>query len=211
MSVTEQLEQKLFGALVRYTSEPTARGILQRARRQRQGKFATTNAYFDMVMFGAKLFVDDARHPEMVATLEKACFGAVRAIDPLLSPHEIEILDEHSSRRARLLVRRLVRNAGGRELAAVKAATALSELTRNALMYASGGRVRVEMNDRDRRLRVVVRDEGPGIDNLETILGGRYRSKTGLGRGLLGVRKLADYFHVQTSETGTTVLFEMVI
>ncbi len=209
--MTEKLEQRLFGALVRYTSEPTARGILQRARRQRSAKPSNTNAYFDMVMFGAKLFVEDVRHPEMVETLEKACFGAVRVTDTQPSPHEIEVTDEHASRRARLLVRQLVRNAGGRELAAVRAATALSELTRNVLMYARGGRVRVEMNDRDRRLRIIVRDDGPGIADIETILGGRYRSKTGLGRGLLGVRKLADYFHIKTSETGTTVLFEMVV
>ncbi len=211
MEVTETLEERLFGALVRYTSEPTARGILQRARRQRAGRTADPNAYFDMIMFGAKLFVDDVHHPAMIEALNKVCFGSIRVRTIESNPHELEITDEHSSRRARLLIRQLVRSAGGRELAAVRAATALSELTRNVLLYAGHGRVRVEMNDRDRRLRVVVRDDGPGIDNLDQILGGRYRSKTGLGRGLLGVRKLADLFHIETSSSGTTVRFEMVV
>jgi len=211
MQVNDALERRLFGALVRYTSEPTARGILQRARRQRTGKRTDSETYFDMVMFGAKLFVEDKRHAEMIEALQKVCYGSIRIDHARANPHEIEIRDEHSSRRARLLVRRLVRDAGGRELTAVRAATALSELTRNALMYAGGGWVRVEMNDRDRRLRVVVRDEGPGIEDLELILGGGYRSRTGLGRGLMGVRKLSDHFHVQTSAAGTTACFEMVV
>lgn len=211
MQVNEALERRLFGALVRYTSEPTARSILQRARRHRTGNRADSETYFDMVMFGAKLFVEDSRHPELVESIKEVCFGPIRVEPARSNPHEVEFKDEHSSRRARLLVRRLVREAGGRELAAVRAATALSELTRNALMYAGGGWVKVEMNARDRRLRVIVRDEGSGIDDLELILQGHYRSRTGLGRGLRGVRKLADYFNVQTSSSGTTVCFEMVV
>lgn len=211
MQIDDQLEKRLFGTLVRYTSEPTARGILQRARRGRNEKRGDTKAYFDLVMFGAKLFVEDTRHTELTESLQQVCFGSIRVEPPRPRPHEIEIRDEHSSRRARLLVRRLVRGAGGRELTAVRAATALSELTRNALMYAGGGSVRVELNDRDRKLRVIVRDDGPGIGDLDLILRGGYRSKTGLGRGLLGVRKLADHFHAQTSESGTTVCFEMVV
>ncbi len=211
MQLSDPLERRLFGALVRYTSEHTARGILKRARRSRTAGGTAPERYFDMVMFGAKLFVEDTQHAELVEELNRVCYGAIRAPRSDENPHEIEIEDEHSSRRARLLIRRLVRDAGGRELTAVRAATALSELTRNALMYAGRGWVRVELNDRDRRLRVVVRDEGGGIDDLELILGGRYRSRTGLGRGLMGVRKLADHFYVQTSEAGTTVCFEMVV
>ena len=211
MQVNELLEERLFGMLVRYTSEPTARGILQRARRGNSANRSDAKAYFDLVMFGAKLFVENTRHAELTESLQQVCFGSIRIEPPRPRPHEVEIQDEHSSRRARLLVRRLVRTAGGRELTAVRAATALSELTRNALMYAGGGSVRVELNDRDRKLRVVVRDDGPGIDGLDRILAGSYRSKTGLGRGLLGVRKLADDFHVQTSASGTTICFEMLV
>jgi len=211
LQVNELLEERLFGMLVRYTSEPTARGILQRARRGQNAKRGDPRAYFDMVMFGAKLFVENTRHADLTESLQQVCFGSIRLQPPRPSPHEVEIEDEHSSRRARMLVRRLVRAAGGRELTAVRAATALSELTRNALMYAGGGSVRVELNDRDRKLRVVVRDEGPGIDDLDRILAGAYRSKTGLGRGLLGVRKLADHFNVQTSASGTTICFEMLV
>ncbi len=211
MQVNELLEERLFGMLVRFTSEPTARGILQRARRGQNAKRGDAKAYFDLVMFGAKLFVEQTRHADLTESLQQVCFGSIRVEPPRPNPHDVEIRDEHSSRRARLLVRRLVRNAGGRELTAVRAATALSELTRNALMYAGGGSVRVEMNDRDRKLRVIVRDDGPGIHDIDRILSGTYRSKTGLGRGLLGVRKLADHFHVQTSEDGTTICFEMVV
>ena len=53
MQVNDLLEERLFGMLVRYTSEPTARGILQRARRGQHAKRGHANAYFDMVMPGA--------------------------------------------------------------------------------------------------------------------------------------------------------------
>jgi serine/threonine-protein kinase RsbT len=59
--------------------------------------------------------------------------------------------------------------------------------------------------------RIVVRaaDSGPGISNLEQVLTGAYRSKTGLGRGLLGTKRLADKFGVATGASGTTVVAEV--
>ena len=35
-------------------------------------------------------------------------------------------------------------------------------------------------------------DQGPGIRNLEEILAGRYKSRSGLGLGILGTKRLAD-------------------
>ena len=46
-------------------------------------------------------------------------------------------------------------------------------------------------------MRVI--DRGPGIPNLATILAGRYRSATGMGLGLIGARRLMDYFNVDTT------------
>jgi len=58
-------------------------------------------------------------------------------------------------------------------------------------------------------VRVVVSDQGPGISNVDEIFAGLYRSKTGLGRGLAGVKKLASRFKLNTSPRGTTVEFEI--
>jgi serine/threonine-protein kinase RsbT len=54
-------------------------------------------------------------------------------------------------------------------------------------------------------------DRGSGIKNLNAILEGQYRSKTGLGLGLAGTRRLADSFHVDTGPGGTTVMVRMKV
>lgn len=207
MPVTDPVEERLYGTLLRYTSEPTARGILRRARQHRNGPSQDAAAYFDMIMFGAKLFVEEPRRAQLVAELSTVCYG--NAPQSSGSHFEVTLTDEHSTRRARMLVRQLVRKAGGRDLIAVRAATALSELARNALVYAGGGMVEIDVGHNPDTLRVRVSDSGPGIHNLDEIFAGQYRSKTGLGRGLAGVKKLANHFRIDTGTGGTTVEFEM--
>jgi len=52
---------------------------------------------------------------------------------------------------------------------------------------------------------ICVTDSGPGISNLNDVLEGRYVSRTGLGNGILGTRRLMDSFHIETSAAGTRV------
>ena len=61
----------------------------------------------------------------------------------------------------------------------------------------------VEQNARD-RFRVCVSDNGPGIAEIDAILSGRYRSKTGMGLGLLGAKRLVDDFEINTDADGGT-------
>jgi serine/threonine-protein kinase RsbT len=42
-------------------------------------------------------------------------------------------------------------------------------------------------------------------------MSGRYRSKTGLGRGLLGTKRLADNFDIATGATGTRIVVEVLV
>jgi signal transduction histidine kinase/CheY-like chemotaxis protein len=87
-------------------------------------------------------------------------------------------------------------------------ATVVSEMARNALRYARGGRVEFEIHARSegQSLVITVSDRGPGILNLEEILSGHYVSSTGMGLGLLGAQRLMDDFKISSSaETGTTV------
>ncbi|GAC1690177.1 MAG: ATP-binding protein [Gemmatimonadaceae bacterium] len=88
-------------------------------------------------------------------------------------------------------------------------ATAVSELARNAFEYAGGGHVVYEVRcvvpDRQ-QLAVRITDSGPGIQDIDAILGGRYVSKTGLGLGILGARRLTEGFHIESAPgQGTTV------
>ena len=79
----------------------------------------------------------------------------------------------------------------------IRLATAASELARNAFRYASNGAVEFLVRDTSPQLFVIsVTDSGPGIDNLSEILDGKYVSRTGLGRGIVGTKRLMDQFEI---------------
>jgi signal transduction histidine kinase len=87
-------------------------------------------------------------------------------------------------------------------------ATVASEIARNALRYARGGRLEFAVDSRDGAdfLVLTVSDRGPGIADLDEVLSGRYQSTTGMGIGLVGARRLMDDLQVTTSVgKGTTV------
>ncbi len=83
----------------------------------------------------------------------------------------------------------------------VRVATAVSEIARNAIQYAGGGRVEfaVEGETLPQLLLVTVTDKGPGIRALKEILDGTYRSQTGMGLGIVGTRRLMDRFHIESA------------
>src|SRR5215470_15770359 len=83
----------------------------------------------------------------------------------------------------------------GRELAAhlgfgsadqTLIATAISELTRNIVLYAKRGRVVLKAITRGGKhgIMVVARDDGPGIANVEQALQSGFSTSGGLGLGL---------------------------
>ncbi|MAF05277.1 MULTISPECIES: ATP-binding protein [unclassified Herbaspirillum] len=96
----------------------------------------------------------------------------------------------------------------------VRIATSISELARNAFRYAGRGQVdfAIEGSTAPQTLLMTVRDQGPGIEDLSLVLSGQYRSKTGMGLGLLGARKLMDAFDIQTAPgQGTTVTLRKLL
>ena len=93
-------------------------------------------------------------------------------------------------------------------------ATAVSEIARNALIYAGGGNVEfhLEGQTRPQVLQVSVRDQGPGIPHLQAILDGQYQSPTGLGLGLRGAQRLMDQVHIASAPgQGTTVRLQKLL
>jgi len=76
----------------------------------------------------------------------------------------------------------------------VRIATAVSEIARNAFSYAGGGKVEfhVQMQPTPQAMIIRIVDEGPGIADLEAVLTGVYRSRTGMGLGIVGARRLMD-------------------
>jgi signal transduction histidine kinase len=92
-------------------------------------------------------------------------------------------------------------------------ATAVSEIVRNVFQYAGSGRVEFRVDDAPEKMLVIsIKDKGKGIGNLDHILSGKYVSQTGMGIGMIGAKRLMDYFHVDTTlgEGTTVVLGKMV-
>ncbi|MFL5531901.1 MAG: anti-sigma regulatory factor [Gemmatimonadales bacterium] len=86
-------------------------------------------------------------------------------------------------------------------------ATAVSEIARNIVRFAGRGEITVELLDQPRPgVRVVARDAGPGIADIERALTDGYSTYRGLGLGLPGARRLMDEFSVVSEvNRGTTV------
>jgi serine/threonine-protein kinase RsbT len=110
--------------------------------------------------------------------------------------------------RARGAGRDMCRDLGLSEINQVKVATAISELARNIFHYAKTGNIALRRLTTPRPgIEIVATDQGPGIPDVKLVLSGSYRSRTGMGKGLLGARRLVDFFEVETGpEKGTRVV-----
>jgi serine/threonine-protein kinase RsbT len=150
---------------------------------------------------GIRLFVSFEAQAQVLADLDAFTAEHAPAADPVVVPIRTEADVSLARSRARTLAQRL----GGGEFAIQRAATAASELARNILSYAGEGHVELCPRPESDTLALRAEDSGPGIADLESVLAGRYRSRTGLGLGLRGVKRLARHFHVLTGPTGTRV------
>ncbi|PYQ04852.1 MAG: ATP-binding protein [Acidobacteria bacterium] len=87
-------------------------------------------------------------------------------------------------------------------------ATAISELARNIIEYATSGQIVLSPEAGNGRpgIVIVARDEGPGIPDVSRALSAGYSTGPGLGLGLPGVRRLMDDFEITSNAgRGTTV------
>lgn len=114
--------------------------------------------------------------------------------------------------RARLAARDMARDAGLGVMDQTRFATAVSELGRNAMVYAAGGccELRNLSDTTHVRLQAEVTDRGPGIANIELAMQDGYSTNGSLGAGLPGTRRLVDGFDIQSSGSGTVVCIDIV-
>ena len=89
-----------------------------------------------------------------------------------------------------------------------KLITAASELIRNMLKYANGGKVILEIISKNAQtgVRLTFIDEGPGIADIKQAMQDGFSTGRSLGLGLPGAKRLVNEFDLQsTPGAGTTV------
>ncbi|MDR3633044.1 MAG: ATP-binding protein [Isosphaeraceae bacterium] len=119
----------------------------------------------------------------------------------------VELRLEADTVLARQRARQIAGLLGLPPLDQTRVATATSEIVRNAFDYAGGGKVEFLIETGPAPAMVIrVRERGTGIENLQLILGGHYKSATGLGIGIIGAKRLMDRFEVEANAGGGSVV-----
>ncbi len=154
-----------------------------------------------------RLYVDPVRHARLWSDLMALVGGAERTSRRARTVHirtEADISD------ARMMAKAICEGAGARSFIVHKVATIVSELARNIVHYTPGGTIELSVvRDKPARFIIIAADEGPGIPNIDEILAGQYKSRTGLGRGLIGVKRLSDRFNIKPGPPGVRIELEV--
>lgn len=112
-------------------------------------------------------------------------------------------------------VQAVARKHGFSERQIERLGTAVSELARNIIRYASskGGDILVQQRSQSSGLELTVqaRDNGPGIGNIEAAMADSFSTGGGLGLGLPGVKRMVDGFGIESVVgQGTIVTISML-
>jgi serine/threonine-protein kinase RsbT len=149
--------------------------------------------------------VDPTRRGECLGAVRRLLPDAVRDASPASSTVRVRTAREvlQASDTARQTALRL----GFSGLDQTKIATAVSELARNILLYVGDGEVRITTIDAPRRgLEIVASDSGSGIADVSLVMDAGYRSRTGMGKGLKGTKRLMDSLEIVTRPGAGTVV-----
>lgn len=120
----------------------------------------------------------------------------------------IPILTDMDIVAARQSGRKLATELGFSQTDTTLIATAISELTRNIILYANQGELvlrPLQRND-EKGIMVIARDQGPGIENVAQVMRMGFSTSGSLGLGLPGVSRLMDDFNIDSQPgSGTTI------
>jgi serine/threonine-protein kinase RsbT len=106
---------------------------------------------------------------------------------------------------ARQTAREIAKKLGFGLVDQSRIATAVSELTRNVVRYATDGRGRVLIRELT-AIEIMVADDGPGIADIAEVMRAGFTSGPGLGMGLPGTKRLTDEMDIDSAPgRGTTV------
>lgn len=87
-------------------------------------------------------------------------------------------------------------------------ATAISEVARNIVEYATEGEVIITLiSDASKKgVEIIAADNGPGIADVTTVMRDGFSTGKGLGIGLPGARRLMDEFAIASAVGNGTVV-----
>jgi serine/threonine-protein kinase RsbT len=117
----------------------------------------------------------------------------------------VEIRTEHDIIHAIGSIRYLIQDMPFTDAERQSIYVSVAELTRNVLDHSGGtGMFMCELL-RD-GIQFKVSDKGVGIEDVEAVLNGQYKSSTGLGLGLAGAKRLMDELHIDSTWEGTKII-----
>jgi serine/threonine-protein kinase RsbT len=124
-----------------------------------------------------------------------------------MNENQLEIKNEYDIIAVRSFGRNIAIKLGFGVVDQCRITTAISELARNAVVHGGGGHAIIRtIQNRKNGIEIIIRDEGPGIKNLDLAMKGGFSSVGGLGIGLSGAKRLMDEFQITSSAgKGTTV------
>lgn len=205
----------VFKELTRFLSEPNARALLLASANAAGVTVAgllpthipiiTTQVVktFDMFGLGSEA---KAKCLLNVRALARSVITRAEVVVPIRHEDDIVVAREAGKQTAISL--------GFSEVAYVKVATAISELSRNIVKYAGGEGSIIVRALRGQRtgVEVIATDRGPGIPDVAAVLSPKYRSRSGMGIGLRGTRRLMDHFEIESHVgRGTTITIRKYI
>lgn len=202
---------QVLAVLARHVSRLNAEGVLHNALRRRGLtpvglKSTDVPALLADLQHGLTLFgnVDPKRLRTELLSVGTASTPEARRV-PITGEQDVLL--------ARQAAVALCEEFGARSFVIQRVATVVAELARNIALYTPRGSIEVGPKGpaSARTVRIVAADRGTGIPNLDEIMAGGYRSKTGMGLGLLGTKRLSKTFAIETGARGTTIEVELSV
>jgi serine/threonine-protein kinase RsbT len=125
-----------------------------------------------------------------------------------LSKESISIEKEQDVILFRNRLREMANRIGMSVLNQTKLITAASELVRNMLKYANGGKTLMEIisTQKNTGIKLTFIDQGPGIPDIKLAMQDGYSTAKSLGLGLPGAKRLVNEFQIESVVgEGTTI------
>lgn len=120
----------------------------------------------------------------------------------------LSIGDDMDIIKARRAAREAAESLGMDRYEVTQVETSISELATNLVRHAQGGTIEVDRIDEGGRrgVRIISRDEGPGMADVGLAMGEGYSTGGTMGSGLPGVRRMMDDFEISSAPGRGTLI-----